>query len=78
MNDKKYSLNISKSLNKRFRGALLAKFLRAIDEYKLIEKGDKICVALSGGKDSLLLAAQYHSDIHSLWQRIPYHESRFG
>jgi len=59
MNDKKYSLNVSKSLNKRFRGALLAKLLRAIDEYKLIEKGDKICVALSGGKDSLLLAALF-------------------
>jgi tRNA(Ile)-lysidine synthase TilS/MesJ len=38
---------------------LLAKFLRAIDEYKLIEEGDKICVALSGGKDSLLLAALF-------------------
>lgn len=59
MNDKKYSFNISKSLNKRFKGTLLAKFLRAIDAYKLIEENDKICVALSGGKDSLLLAALF-------------------
>ena len=59
MNEKKYSMSISKSLNKRFKGTLLAKFLRAIDEYKLITDGDKICIALSGGKDSLLLAALF-------------------
>jgi tRNA(Ile)-lysidine synthase TilS/MesJ len=59
MSDKKYSISISKSLNKRFKSPLLGKFLKAIDEYKLIEKGDKICVALSGGKDSLLLAALF-------------------
>lgn len=59
MTEKKYSISMSKSLNKRFKSPLLARFLRAIDEYKLIEKGDKICVALSGGKDSLLLAALF-------------------
>ncbi len=59
MNEKKYSFNISKSLNKRFKGTLLARFLRAIDDYKLIEENDKVCVALSGGKDSLLLAALF-------------------
>ena len=59
MNEKKYSMSISKSLNKRFKGTLLARFLRAIDEYKLINEGDKVCVALSGGKDSLLLAALF-------------------
>ncbi len=55
----KYSVTISRSLNKSFKSPLLAKFLKAIDEYKLIDKGDKICVALSGGKDSLLLAALF-------------------
>ncbi|MCK5732323.1 MAG: tRNA 2-thiocytidine biosynthesis protein TtcA [Tenericutes bacterium] len=59
MNDKKYAVTISKSLNKGFKSTLLAKFLKGIDEYKLIQKGDKICVALSGGKDSLLLAALF-------------------
>ncbi|MCK4552063.1 MAG: tRNA 2-thiocytidine biosynthesis protein TtcA [Tenericutes bacterium] len=59
MNDNKYAVTISKSLNKRFKSPLLAKFLKGIDEYKLIQKGDKICVALSGGKDSLLLAALF-------------------
>lgn len=50
---------ISKSLNKTYKGKLLGRFLRAIDDYKLITDGDKICVALSGGKDSLLLAALF-------------------
>lgn len=59
MEDKKYSVSISKSLNKRFKSPLLARFLRAIDDYQLLKKGDKICVALSGGKDSLLLAALF-------------------
>lgn len=34
---------------------LLSPFRRAIDEYGMIEKGDKIAIGLSGGKDSLLL-----------------------
>ena len=59
MDKKLYSQNQSKSLNKRFKGTLLGKFLKAIDEYKLIEENDKICVALSGGKDSLVLAALF-------------------
>ncbi len=34
---------------------LLSPFRRAIDEYGMIEDGDKIAIGLSGGKDSLLL-----------------------
>ena len=34
---------------------LLSPFRRAIEEYSMIEEGDKIAVGLSGGKDSLLL-----------------------
>lgn len=34
---------------------LLSPFRRAIDEYGMIENGDKIAIGLSGGKDSLLL-----------------------
>lgn len=59
MDEMKYSNHISRSLNKTFKGKLFAKFLRTIDDYKLIDEGDKICVALSGGKDSLLLAALF-------------------
>lgn len=59
MEENKYANYISKSLNKTFKSVLFGKFLRAIDDYKLIEENDKICVALSGGKDSLLLAALF-------------------
>ena len=34
---------------------ILSYLRRAIDEYKLIEDGDKIAVGISGGKDSLVL-----------------------
>lgn len=34
---------------------LLSPFRRAIDEYGMIDEGDKIAIGLSGGKDSLLL-----------------------
>ncbi|MCF7923914.1 MAG: hypothetical protein K9L64_02260 [Candidatus Izimaplasma sp.] len=70
----KYNLEISRSLNKQYKSKLLAKFIKAIDEYKLIEKGDKVCVAMSGGKDSLLLAAlfeeyksHYNNDIDVIY-----------
>ncbi|MGE4571640.1 MAG: tRNA 2-thiocytidine biosynthesis TtcA family protein [Candidatus Izemoplasmatales bacterium] len=53
---KTFNVDISKSLNKKFKSKLLAKFIKAVDEYQLIQDGDKICVAMSGGKDSLLLA----------------------
>lgn len=53
---KEFNKEISRSLNKTFKSKLLGRFLRAINDYKLIESGDKICVAMSGGKDSLVLA----------------------
>ena len=34
---------------------LLGKFRRAVNDFKLIESGDKIAVGLSGGKDSITL-----------------------
>jgi len=59
MKDTNYFDYISKSLNKTYKSVLFGRFLRAIDDYKLIQENDKICVALSGGKDSLLLAALF-------------------
>jgi len=44
------------SLTKTFKGTLYSKFVQAVGLYKLVDPGDRICVALSGGKDSLLLA----------------------
>ncbi len=48
--------DIERSLQKTYRKVIWAKFIKAIKEYVLIEAGDKIAVAVSGGKDSLLLA----------------------
>ena len=47
---------IERSLIKTYRKDIWAKFVRASVEYKLIEENDKIAVAISGGKDSLILA----------------------
>ena len=51
----KYKL-IEQSIIKKFRPQIWRMFVRAIDEYKLIEDGDKIAICISGGKDSMLLA----------------------
>ena len=34
---------------------ILSKMRQAIEEYQMIEEGDKIAVCLSGGKDSITL-----------------------
>lgn len=47
---------IERSIQKTYKIETFSKFLKALDEYNLIEDGDKIAVGMSGGKDSLLLA----------------------
>lgn len=54
--EKKSIKEIEKSIIKTYRKHIWTKFIRAINEYKLISDGDRILVAISGGKDSLLLA----------------------
>lgn len=41
---------------KKFRKSIWTKFILALKRYNLVEKGDKIAVCVSGGKDSMLLA----------------------
>ena len=48
--------DIERSIIKTFKSKIYAKFLRAIKEYSLVEDGDSICVCISGGKDSFVMA----------------------
>lgn len=48
--------DIEKSIIKKYRKEIWSKFVKAVQEYKLIEENDKIMVCISGGKDSFLLA----------------------
>ena len=58
---------VERSIIKMYRGKLWAPFIRAIKEYELLKPNDKVCVCISGGKDSMLMAKLFqelkrHSD----------------
>ncbi len=58
---------IERSITREFRFNIWSPFIAAIKRYELIKPGDKVCVCISGGKDSNLLAECFkllsrHSD----------------
>ena len=55
-NDRKPLKEIERSIIKTYRKHIWSKFIKGIKEYDLIQDGDRIAVAISGGKDSLLMA----------------------
>ena len=45
-----------RSLIKKYRKELWGPFITAIQQYQLVQAGDRIAVCISGGKDSMLMA----------------------
>lgn len=49
-------VNIERSIIKQFRKTIWRPFVKGLQEYRMVEDGDRIAVCISGGKDSMLLA----------------------
>ena len=58
---------IERSLITTYRKGIYSCFIKAINEYELVKENDKICVCISGGKDSMVLA--------KLFQELQRHSS---
>lgn len=54
--DSEFCEKVEASIRKKFHKVLWSRFTAAINEYRLVEEGDKIAVCISGGKDSMLMA----------------------
>ncbi len=52
---------IEQAIQKRFRNRGFSKFTKALTDYALLKPGDKVAVAISGGKDSLFLAKAFQA-----------------
>ena len=60
---------IERSIITTYRGKIWSKFIKALKEYQLLKENDVVCVCISGGKDSMLMAKLFqelkkHSDFH--------------
>lgn len=51
-----FSKSVEHSIMKKYRRDIWTPFVRAIKSYELLKENDSVCVCISGGKDSMLLA----------------------
>lgn len=54
--NRKPLLEIERSIITKHRYPIWSQFIKALNDYQLVDEGDKIAIAISGGKDSLLMA----------------------
>ncbi len=70
------SKEIERSLQTTYRTRIMSKFTKALKTYKMIETGDKLGIAISGGKDSLLLAKLFQALVQ--YSEIPFEVEFFS
>lgn len=68
--DKMKKNEIERSIIKTYRKEIWSNFMKAISEYDLIQENDCICVCISGGKDSMLLAKCFQ--ILERFSKVPF------
>lgn len=55
-NERKPLSEIEHSITKTYKRKIWSKFVRAISDFEMVKEGDRVAVAVSGGKDSMLMA----------------------
>lgn len=61
---RKTQAEVERSIITKHRYPLWTQFIKALNDYQLVEEGDKIAIAISGGKDSLLMAKLFQELQH--------------
>ncbi len=62
--------DIEHAIQTTYRGRLVSKFHKALKTYDMLQPGDVVGVAISGGKDSLLLAKLFQSLVR--YSKVPF------
>ena len=65
--NRSFTDDFERAISTKFRLTLWSRFVKGIKEYQLLSPGDKVCVCISGGKDSMCMAKLFmflhkHSD----------------
>ena len=58
---------VERSIIKKYRKEIWKRFVNGVNDYDLIQEGDKIAVCISGGKDSMILA-KCMQELQRHWQ----------